>query len=321
MTGPNDKRERTFVRGCQSVIGPVLGGTTTNWSLFRFCPSHRGREIKGLGLVNPNMHGIRNTKLGDNMFGDQEHQQLAREALPLLIEKAKVRDTIKYGDLAGKLEIAAYDYPMSQMLGSIVTTLYELGQEWQEEIPHITALVVRASTGYPSYPPNTSNEVFDKEFQRIYDYRKWDAVQKILLSDSLPKLELHPVIAQGVLPIFETGRYDSAVFEAFKQVEIAVRKAGGYTDGDIGTDLMRKAFHTNDGNLTDQNQRKGEKQARSDLFAGAIGSYKNPGSHRNVKITAEEATEIIIFASHLLRIVDSCNHPGSSNSNYQTHVI
>ena len=74
---------------------------------------------------------------------------------------------------------------------------------------------------------------------------------------------------------------------------------------------MRKAFHTNDGNLTDQNQHPAEKQARSDLFAGAIGSYKNPGSHREVEITAVEATEVIIVASHLLRIVDTCT--GSSN--------
>ena len=103
------------------------------------------------------------------------------------------------------------------------------------------------------------------------------------------------------------GAYGPAVFEAYKQVEIAVRKAGGYAENDRGTDLMRRAFHVDSGNLTDQNQHTAEKQARSDLFAGAIGSYKNPGSHRDVEITAEEAAELIIFASHLLRIVDSCN--------------
>ena len=39
---------------------------------------------------------------------------------------------------------------------------------------------------------------------------------------------------------------------------------------------MKKAFHANNGNLTDQNQQEAEREARFFLFAGAIGSYKNP---------------------------------------------
>ena len=128
-------------------------------------------------------------------------------------------------------------------------------------------------------------------------------------ADLLPKGQLHPIIAQKVWSIFLQGDYDTAVFQAFKQVEVAVRKAGGYAETDYGTDLMKKAFHADNGNLTDQNQQQAEKQARFFLFAGAIGSYKNPSSHRDVEFTAEEAVEVIIFASHLLRIVDSCKQP------------
>jgi hypothetical protein len=40
------------------------------------------------------------------------------------------------------------------------------------------------------------------------------------------------------------------------------------------------------------------------LFAGAILLYKNPQSHRNVPTGAADATEVIGFASQLLRIVD-----------------
>ena len=125
----------------------------------------------------------------------------------------------------------------------------------------------------------------------------------------LPKRQLHPITAQKVWSSFLQGDYDAAVLLAFKQVEVAVRKAGNYAETDLGVSLMRNAFHPEDGALTDSSQQQAEKQARSDLFAGAIGSYKNPSSHRDVEITAEEAAEIIVFASHLLRIVDSCNQP------------
>ena len=124
--------------------------------------------------------------------------------------------------------------------------------------------------------------------------------------DFLPEHEFHPMIPQNVWLSFSHGANGSAVFEAFKQVEIAVREAGGYEATDYGTDLMRKAFHIDNGNLTDyENQQRAEKQACSDLFAGAIGYCKNPGSHREVEITAEETVELIVLASYLLRIVDS----------------
>ena len=132
-----------------------------------------------------------------------------------------------------------------------------------------------------------------------------EALEAYRRANLLPERQLHPIIAQKVWAPFLRGDYDTAVFQSFKDVEIAVRKAGGYAEMDYGTDLMRKAFHVQTGNLTDFNQQNAERQARSDLFAGAIGSYKNPGSHRDVGVTAEEAVEMIILASHLLRIVDS----------------
>ncbi len=122
----------------------------------------------------------------------------------------------------------------------------------------------------------------------------------------LPKETLHCEIREDVWALYHRGKFDTAVFEAMKAVEVAVREAAGFAAADIGKDLMRKAFDVKGGPLTDLTVEPAERQARSDLFAGAIGSYKNPHSHRNVALDdPDEAAEIILLANHLLRIVDS----------------
>ena len=133
--------------------------------------------------------------------------------------------------------------------------------------------------------------------QGIREYRR---------ADLLPREFLHPIIAQRVWTSFLQGDYGTAVFLAFRGVEIEVRNAGNFGANDYGVSLMRSAFHIDNGPLTDRNAPRGERDSILNLFAGAIGYYKNPLSHRDVVIEDPvEAAEMIILASHLMKIIDT----------------
>lgn len=125
-----------------------------------------------------------------------------------------------------------------------------------------------------------------------------------------PKALLHPAIREEVWLDIVRGDPGTAVFKAFRAVEIAVRAAGKYLDKEVGMDLMRQAFNVNNGPLSDMTKPAGERESRAHLFAGAIGCFKNPVSHREVTIDdIREAQEQVMLASLLLRIVDSRSKP------------
>lgn len=171
-----------------------------------------------------------------------------------------------------------------------------LAEAWSWLIAQGLLVVFPNAAGTPAYVLSRRAKKFADETE----FRGFAA------SHMLQKDALHPRIASDVWIEFMRGKFDIAVLLAMKAVEVAVREASGLPADLFGVPLMREAFKTKSGTLADHTTEKGEQEARSALFAGAIGSYKNPQSHRDVNLDDPvEALEIVMLANHLLRIVDS----------------
>jgi len=127
----------------------------------------------------------------------------------------------------------------------------------------------------------------------------------------LPRQLLHKSITDNVCFNFQRGDYQTAVFCAFKEVEVAVAKASDIK-GKTGKALMRDAFKPCDpkrpndagGPLTDTEAEYSEQEARASLFAGAFGECRNPHSHKKISLDAQDAVHMLVLASYLLRLVD-----------------
>ncbi len=181
-------------------------------------------------------------------------------------------------------------------------------EAWQWLVSE-TLLVERATSGGGGwYLLSRRGERLGASPEAFEAYRK---------ASLLPKGHLHPEIASKVYAAFLRGEYDTAIFQAFREVEVAVREAGKFGPDDFGLLLMRAAFKpaerkgvsTTPGPLTDTSLPVAEQDAMANLFAGAIGLYKNPQSHRHVPTHGEDAAEVIVMASQLLRIVDRLKKP------------
>jgi uncharacterized protein (TIGR02391 family) len=143
------------------------------------------------------------------------------------------------------------------------------------------------------YPTKTGFRFIEREFRRV--------VREYVL---MPETYVHPLIVKTSFRLLNSGDFDSAVLKAFKTIETGIRRRIKASADDIGVNLIRRAFHPENGPLTDMSLPKAEREALCHYIAGAFGYYKNPCSHRDIDMDFLSAFERIVVASDLLKIVE-----------------
>lgn len=203
----------------------------------------------------------------------------------------------------GALVNAANGHPQAPANSTIGQAQYPKKYAHEIEVALREAWAWLAGAALILVHPNYDHSVMilSRKARRLAEAQTTGAVVR---SGQLNRSLLDERLQDDVWSFFHRGKYDTAVFEAMKAVEIAVREASEIED--VGVKLVRRAFHPQTGVLTDMASEEGEREARMHLFVGALGSFKNPHSHRTVRLeNPDEAAEMIVLANLLLRIVDA----------------
>jgi len=220
-----------------------------------------------------------------------EVEDLALIVLELMLKSTEYKSGVNCGNLCAEIWNTA-GVPLYS-----ATRRTEVQQAISEAFMWLESQVLLV----PSDPGNPGNgwRRFGRRASRMKSTDDFSAFRE---GKALPRQLLHDSIAEHVRLLHMRGQYDTAVFEAMKQVEVAVRRASKL-DALFGQKLVSSAFGPT-GPLTDPGLPLSEQNATRALFEGAIGVYKNSQSHRHVGLGAKEAAQAILLASLLLFIVD-----------------
>lgn len=156
-------------------------------------------------------------------------------------------------------------------------------------------LIARGKPGQSS-----SDSIFVSRLGR----RVLDEGPALVLAGRRLDVDLHGRLG-GARSQFPMGEFELAAFAAMREVEIRVRELAKADTSLLGVKLMRSALNPESGPLADPQLDLGERVGVMELFAGAIGTFKNPPSHRQVDYSdPTEASEVILLADLLMRLLD-----------------
>ncbi len=123
-------------------------------------------------------------------------------------------------------------------------------------------------------------------------------------------LQLHPDILARCWDLYLTQRYDEAILNATKAVEVAVRTKAKLPQSNVGVDVINTAFSVKK-RLLLYSEVEAEQEGMMSLLRGIIQVFKNPQSHRFVGVQSKaECLGVLLMCSNLLYVVDNATYIG-----------
>lgn len=117
------------------------------------------------------------------------------------------------------------------------------------------------------------------------------------------KLKLDWELEQRCRESLETGLHEEAVRAAFVILEERLRSATGAPDAEVGVTLVDRAFHKDNGLLQVPSDPAAERQGLADLFRGVFLRFRNPISHRSMRLERNEAWSQVLLVNTCLSLI------------------
>lgn len=125
-------------------------------------------------------------------------------------------------------------------------------------------------------------------------------------------LQLHPDIQSKSWDLYLAEKYDEAILNATKALEVAIRTKANLPQSCVGVDVINTAFSLKKP-LLRYSKEDAEQEGMMSLLRGIIQVFKNPQSHRFVGVQSKsECLGVLLMCSNLLYVVDNATYVGTA---------
>ena len=131
-----------------------------------------------------------------------------------------------------------------------------------------------------------------------------------IVVSEMGNLEIHPTIYAKCWDLYTNRRYDDAIVNATKALEVAIRTKARLSDDIVGAALVNRAFKP-DKPILRYNNIEAEQEGMMSLLRGIIQVFKNPQSHRFVGVQSKsECLGVLLTCSNLLYVIENAEYVG-----------